>query len=65
METQIKDLNLTEFKKLISETVKESIEEYLEDIMCLNNPKYIQSIKKAREDYKKGDYKSLEEIFDV
>jgi hypothetical protein len=65
METQVKDLSLTEFKKLISETVRKSMEEYLEDIICLNNPQYIQSIKEAREDYKKGDYKSFEDIFHV
>jgi len=65
METQIKDIGVTEFKKMISDTVRESMEEYLEDILCLHNTKYIQSIKKAREDYKKGDYKSFKEIFNV
>ena len=65
METQIKDIGVTEFKKMISDTVRESMEEYLEDILCLHNPKYIRSIKKAREDYKKGDYKSFKEIFNV
>lgn len=36
---------------------------FLEDLLALVNPKYLQSIKKAREEYKKGEYYIHEEVF--
>ena len=34
-----------------------------EDLLALSNKDYLKSIKKAREDYKKGDVFSHEQIF--
>jgi len=34
-----------------------------EDLMALVNKKYVKSIKKAREEYKKGDFFSHAEVF--
>ncbi len=34
-----------------------------EDLIALTNKKYVQSIKKAREEYKKGDFFTQEETF--
>jgi hypothetical protein len=39
---------------LISETVRASMEEVLEDVIALSSKKYLHSIKEARKDYKEG-----------
>lgn len=35
----------------------------LEDLLALSSPNYLKSIKKAREDIKKGRVKSMDEVF--
>lgn len=37
--------------------------DYFEDLLALTSPKYIESIKRAREDFKKGRVKTFEEVF--
>jgi len=59
METKISDLTVDELKNLISRTVQETIENYLEDIKALSSKNYIDSIKEAREDYKEENYREL------
>ena len=63
MGTKISDLTVDELKNLISSTVQETIEDYLEDIKALSSQDYINSIKEAREDYKAGNYKNHDETF--
>jgi len=63
MNTKISDLTVDELKDLISKTVQEAMEDYLEDIKALSSKDYINSIKEAREDYKAGDYKNYNETF--
>ena len=63
METKISELTLDELKDLISKTVQEVIEDYLEDLKALSSNEFINSIAEAREDYKKGDLKNYDEIF--
>ncbi|MHA1649224.1 MAG: hypothetical protein ACTSYB_03440 [Candidatus Helarchaeota archaeon] len=65
MEPKIKDLTVKEFRTLISETVKDIIEDVLEDFLALTSDQFIKSIEEARTDYKEGKVKHLEEIFDV
>lgn len=65
MAVKIKDMSIEELRKLIQSTVRETIEDMIEDVIALNSPEYIQSIKEARTDYKSGKIKSLEEITDV
>ena len=60
--TKLKDLTVEEFKTLISNTIRESMEDLLEDLTALSSKEYLTSIKEAREDYKHGRVKSLEEI---
>ncbi|MCH8332402.1 hypothetical protein IIC65_00565 [Candidatus Sumerlaeota bacterium] len=62
MSTKISDLSVEEMKKLIAECVRETMEDVMEDILALNNPEFIQSIQEAREDYRKGDVKPLEQV---
>ena len=59
MNTKISDLTIDELKDLISKTVQDVMEEYLEDLKALSSKEYINSVKEAREDYKAGDYKGL------
>jgi len=63
MNTKISDLTVDELKDLISKTVQEAMEDYLEDIKALSSKDYINSIKEAREDYKAGNYKNYDETF--
>ena len=65
MEMKVKDLTVGELKSLISDTIKESLEDLVEDIVALSNEEYLRSIEEARTDYKKGRIKYLEEISDV
>lgn len=59
---KVKDLTIDEFKSLISATVKETMEDLVEDMLALSSAKYLESIKEARRDYKEGRVKPFEEI---
>ena len=37
--------------------------DYFEDYLCSINPKFLKEIQKSREDFKKGRYFTLEEVF--
>ncbi|MEN4006280.1 MAG: hypothetical protein PQ964_02800 [Methanobacteriaceae archaeon] len=65
METKVKDLTVGELQSLISNTVREAMEDLIEDILSLSSDEYLRSIEEARSDYKEGKVKHLEEIFDV
>lgn len=65
METKVKDLTIGELRSLISDTVKEAMEDLVEDMLALSSPGYLRSIEEARKNYKEGKVKSLEESFDV
>ena len=65
MKSKVKDLTVIELQNLISDTVRASIEDVLEDIVALSCKEYLHSIKEARKDYKEGRAKQFEEIFDV
>jgi aspartyl/asparaginyl-tRNA synthetase len=69
MQPTVKDMSIEDLQQLISETVKNTISETLEDLMediaALSSDNFQNSIKKARKDYEDGNYKSLEELIDV
>lgn len=65
MSTKIQDLSVSEFQSLISTTVRETLEDIIEDIFALSSDEYQNSIKEARSDYSQGRVKNLEDIFDV
>ena len=60
--TKLKDLTVEEFKILISDTIRDSMEDLLEDLNALSSEEYLSSIREAREDYKHSRVKSIEEI---
>ncbi len=62
---QVKDLTVDELKALISDTVKDSMQDLVEDMLALSSEEYINSIEEARKDYKEGRVKSFEDIFDA
>ncbi|MDP1995352.1 MAG: hypothetical protein Q8K40_08925 [Ignavibacteria bacterium] len=61
----INELTIGELKTLISETVKETMEEVIENMEALSSQNFINSVKEARAEYTAGDTKNLEELFDV
>lgn len=64
-EKQVNDLTVSEFKMLISETIRETLEDIVENKEALASPIFLNAIKEAREEYKSGKTKNLEELFDV
>ena len=65
MKTKVKDLTVIELRNLISDTVRASMEDVLEDMVAFSSEEYLHSIKEAREDHKEGRTKQLEEVFDI
>jgi len=65
METKVKDLTVGELQSLISATVRGVLEDLIEDIQALSSDEYLRSIEEARNDYKEGKVKYLEDVFKV
>jgi len=61
----INELTISELKTLISETVKETMEEVIENMEALSSPTFINAVKEARGEYKAGKTTKLEELFNV
>ena len=62
---RIKDLTIEEFRTLISDAIKDSLEDLIEDIAALTSKEYLKSIGEARRDYREGRIKKLEEVSGV
>ncbi len=65
METKVKDLTVVEFQSLISDTMRATLKDLIEDVSALSSPEYLESIEEARNDYRDGRVKHLKELFDV
>ena len=65
MNTKIRDLTTDELRTLITNTVKESMEDIIEDLLALSNENYLNSIEEARKDYKNGKIKTFEDVFNI
>ena len=65
MNTKIRDLTTDELRTLITNTVKESMEDIIEDLLALSNENYLNSIEEARRDYKNGKIKTFEDVFNI
>ncbi|MGQ4914102.1 MAG: hypothetical protein ACP6IU_05060 [Candidatus Asgardarchaeia archaeon] len=64
-DARIKDLTIEEFKTLLSNTVKETLEDFIEDLIALSSESFLRSIEEARRDYKKGRVKKLEDVLNI
>jgi len=62
---KVSELTTGELKLLISETMKETLEDILENVQALSSKSYIGSIKEARADYKTGKVKKLKDLRNV
>ncbi|VUT28168.1 MAG: hypothetical protein SYNGOMJ08_00730 [Candidatus Syntrophoarchaeum sp. GoM_oil] len=54
METKVKDLTIEELRSLVSDTVREAMNDSIEDMLALSSDDYLKSIEAARNDYKMG-----------
>ena len=53
-----------EIIEAVKKMKKSDREAFVEDLLAITSPEYIQSIKEARADYKAGKTKSHKEIFE-
>ncbi len=65
MATRVKDLTTKELQSLISRSVKETMEDMMEDMLALSSKKYKKSIAEARKEYKEGKVRRLEDVIDA
>jgi len=56
---------VVEFQSLISDTMRATLKDLIEDVSALSSSEYLESIEEARNDYRDGRVKHLEELFDV
>jgi hypothetical protein len=59
----VKELTVEELKGLIQTTVRQVLEDEIEDRTALKSTNYVASIAEAREEYAKGKVRSLSELF--
>ena len=59
----VKDLSVKELKALIETTVRETIEDEIEDQVGLRSPGYLTSIEEARKECDGGDVRTLSDLF--
>jgi hypothetical protein len=65
MGTSVRDLSVEELQALISNTVRETMEDVIEDMLALSSEGFLRSIEQSRKNYKEGRIKSFEEAFNV
>jgi len=57
------EINPRDIIEAVKKMRKKEREEFLEDLLAATSPKYLASIRKAREDYKAGRVKTHKELF--
>jgi len=57
-------MSVDAFRDMIQETVRQTLEDYLEDLQALASPSYIASIEEAREDHRQHRTVRLEDTLD-
>ena len=63
MTTKVQDLTIDELRTIISDTVKDTVGDMIEDIIALSSKEYIDSVKEARNDYKESRTKIFEGMY--
>jgi DNA primase large subunit len=62
MTQRVADLTAGELERLVENTVRRTIEDYVETLEALNSASYLESIREAREDYQSGTVTNLTAI---
>jgi hypothetical protein len=62
MTQKIAEMTRDEFKCLIADSIREAVEDVLEDLMALQSPNFFKSIEESRREYERGEVRSLEEL---
>ena len=62
MKKKLSDLSIEEFQNLVAETIKDTMEDYMEEILALSSQEYLDSIQEAREDYQMGRVEKLKRV---
>ena len=62
LKDKISELTIEELKTLITDSVKEAVEEALENFEAGSSKSYLNSVKEAREEYKRGDIQKLGDV---
>ncbi len=65
MNEVLNEMTKDELKIYIREAVNEAMEDFLEDILALTSNNYLESIREAREEYRTGNTKTLDELMNV
>jgi len=65
METKVNDQTVSQLKDIISEVVRERIDDVIEDLKSLVDNDYIESVKEARKEYKEGKVTNIDDIMDA
>jgi len=55
MGTKIRDLTTDELRILISETVKEALEDFIEDILEFVSEEYVKSVEETKQEKRKAE----------
>lgn len=63
MPTKVQDLTIEELRALISEVIKDTLSDLIEDMVALSCQDYCKSVKEARKDYQEGRCKKIDEVF--
>lgn len=62
---KVSDLTVAELKNLISEIIQEKLDDIFEEKAMIQDKDYIESIKEARSEYKKGNVKNIDDLLNV
>ena len=62
MTQRVADLTTGELERLVENTVRRTIEDYVETLEALSSPSYLRSIREAREDYQHGTVTNLTDL---
>jgi len=65
MKAKVNDLTVSQLKDIISEVVRERIDDVIEDLKSLVDYDYIESVKEARKEYKEGKVTNIDDIMNV
>ena len=60
----LNDLSVEEFQELVSSTVRDALEDALENREASGSEAYVESIREARADYEAGRVVSVDELLD-